>query len=343
MRFTYFIILNILFFLNCTQNKDKQDSALDQLIKLSAISLASSSSKCQINSTNNSAYFESGKVPTGGTSTVIRTSATSGTVSIDIYYPSTGSSFPILVLFQGGNVHSSFYSNYAARLASDGYVVYVGNRCDIFIAQYFLYPPASLGNKVLTLATAQNQDTQSPLYGKINTSKIGFLGHSLGGVVGIYAINNICEFPFCDSGYSFLSSVKAGVFYGSGLGGSFNKSKFYTNSTTGKGIPTGYIQGLNDGANKPATGKVSYDNAIATKVYFTLEGANHYGITDSNNPFGANAESNSSALAQSDAISKIASLSLIFLNAYIKESSSDLSKITSTNTGITGATVESQQ
>ena len=331
----------LIFFIFCQQKKE--ESLIDTFSKVSLVSLASSSSKCQISSVSNTDYFVSGSTPDGASTAVERISSQSGNTSIEIYYP-TGSSvsLPILVLFQGGNVHSSFYSKYAARLASSGYVVYAGNRCDIFIVQYFLYPAVSLGNKVLALAKTQNTDSSSPLFGRIDTSKIGFLGHSLGGVVGLYAMNKICEFPFCNSDYAFLSEVKAGVFYGSGLGGSFSQSKFYTGSN-GKGIPTGYIQGSVDGANKPATGLASYTNAIPTKVYFAVDGTNHYGITDVNNPFGANTESSTGTLSQANAISKIAESSLIFLDAYIKSDSTALNKIINSSSGITNVTITGEQ
>jgi hypothetical protein len=344
-KLTLFSVLKIIgflmFFMFCQQKKE--ESFIDTISKVSLVSLATSSSKCQISSANNTDYFVSGSVPDGGSTAVERISTQSGNTSLEIYYP-TGSSvsLPILVLFQGGNVHSSFYSKYAARLASSGYVVYAGNRCDIFIVQYFLYPAVSLGNKVLELAKTQNTDSSSTLFGRMDISKIGFLGHSLGGVVGLYAMNKICEFPFCSSDYAFLSEVKAGVFYGSGLGGSFSQSKFYIGSN-GKGIPTGYIQGSVDGANKPATGLASYTNAIATKAYFSVDGANHYGITDVNNPFGANIESSTGTLSQSTAISKIAESSLIFLDAYIKSDTTALNKIINSTSGITNVTVTGEQ
>lgn len=334
MKLNLKILLLILLLFNC-QKKEKEETLIDQFAKLSILSLLSTKARCDINSSNNPAYFSSGTTPEGGNTTVTRLSTTKNNQEFDVYYPANSSNLPIVVLFQGGNVHSSFYSKYAARIASSGYVVYVGQRCTTFIVQYFIYPPASLGNKALSLAKDQNQDSTSPLFGKIDTSKVGFLGHSLGGVVAIFAMNNICEFPFCDSEYSFMNEVKGGIFYGSGLGANFNKSRFYVNPTTGKGIPIGYIQGSLDGANKPTTGRGSYENSIATKAYFTIDGSNHYGITDINNPFGANPEVNSSTLSQSDSLSKISESSILFLNAYLKSGS-----ITNGNSGITGVGLE---
>ena len=333
MKFKILLVL-LLTILNC-QKKQKEESIIDTFTNVSFLSLAATRSRCEISSSNNLAFFSSGSTPEGGSSPVTRISVTKNNQYFDVYFPTNSSNLPVIVLFQGGNVHSSFYSKYAARIASSGYAVYVGNRCTTFIVQYFIYPPASLGNKALALAKEQNIDSSSALLGKLDTTKVGFLGHSLGGVVAIYAMNNICEFPFCDSEYSFMSEVKGGIFYGSGLGSNFNKSRYFVNQTTGKGIPVGYIQGTLDGANKPATGRASYENSIATKVYFSADGMNHYGITDSNNPFGANPETNSPTIAQSDSISKLSQSTILFLDAFLKSGS-----ISNGNSGISGVELE---
>jgi hypothetical protein len=333
----FFLSILILLLFNC--QKEKEETLQEKLTKISFLSLASTAGRCDINSTNNPSYFTSNTTPSGGATNVARISTTSNNQYYDIYYPTTGTSLPIIVLYQGGNVHSSFYSKYAARVASAGYAVYVGNRCTTFITQFFIYPPASLGNKSLALAKSQNSDSSSPLFGKLETTKVGFLGHSLGGVVGIFSMNNICEFPFCDSEYNFVNEVKGGIFYGTGLNSNFSNSRFAKNPSTGKGYPLGYIQGSNDGANKPTTGRASYDNSIPIKVYYELDGANHYGITDVNNPFGANTESQTSTLSQDDSISKIALASIKFLDTFVKENTT----ITNGNSGITGVTVEISQ
>ncbi len=324
------------------KKKEEKDTPVELATKSVLLLAVSTSGRCQINSGNNPEYFSPNTTPQGGSVPVGRVTSQVGNVSLDIYYPQDNStSLPVLVLFQGGNVHSSFYSKYAARLASAGYVVYVGQRCDLFIVQYFIYPPESLGNIVLQTSEVQNADSSSPLFKKMDTTKLGFLGHSLGGVVGLFAMNNICESPFCDGGYKFMTQVKAGIFYGSGLGGNFSNSRFYTNN--GKGIPTGYIQGSNDGANKPESGLASYKNAIPTKVYFTVEGANHYGITDVTNPTGANPESVSATISQADQISRISESSILFLDAYIKSNATSLAKITSNSAGITNVSITSEQ
>lgn len=343
MKWLKILLVLFSFILLDCQKKSKSDSPLELVIKSTALVAASTSYRCQINAANNSEYFVPNSIPSGGSASVGRIQAFFGNVAFDIYYPQDSStSLPILVLFQGGNVHSSFYSKYAARIASSGYVVFVANRCDLFIVEYFLYSPASLTNKVMSIAEVQNSLTGSLLYQKMNLDSVGLLGHSLGGVVGLFAMNNICEFPFCDAGYSFVSKVKAGIFYGSGLGANFDSNRFYKTSS-GKGIPTGYIQGTLDGANSPTSGLGSYNSAIATKAYFTVQGANHYSITDVSNPFGAKVDPNIATLSQTDGIAKIAETSIIFLDAYLKGSNTHLLKITSDNLGISGVSATSAQ
>jgi len=336
-----FIACCFLLFTFCTEKK-KNKNQIELLSEIGFLSFATTAYRCNINSASNYNFFNSGDIPSGSSVTVKRINTvlkSAGTV--EVYYPDTATkNLPVLALYQGGNVNSSFYSNYAARLAASDYVVYVANRCTTFILQYFIYPDASLASEVYDLAKTQSIDSTSPLFGRLDAEKIGVLGHSLGGVVGLFSINGICDFPFCAWATTRLAQIKAGLFYGSGLGESFDKKRYYTDSS-GKGIPSGYIQGSIDTANTPDSSTKNFANVISPKYLFAIEGLNHYGITDVNNPFGAKSETNLSSFSQTQTIDKIASVSIEFLNAYIKNDSASLSKINSGNMGISGVTTTS--
>ncbi|MDX1957886.1 MAG: hypothetical protein SFU98_04895 [Leptospiraceae bacterium] len=334
------LLLTLIFvFSNCTKEKDK--SLIQQLTEFSVLSVASSSSKCSINSSNNSNYFQAKTTPQGGNTIVNRLNAKISSDDVEVYYPeSTSKDLPVVVLYQGGNVHASFYSKFAARIASSNYAVYVVNRCSVFIIQYFLYPSSSLSNEIYELAKKQNTDTTSVLLGRLNPERIGIIGHSLGGVIGQFSMNGICEVPFCNGSVSRLSQEKVGIFYGSGLGESFNKSRYYVDST-GKGIPTAYIQGSRDSAYVPDTAEKNYANSISPKYLVTVEGTNHYGINDGDNPFGANQESNRNTIEQTLGIERISLISIEFLNAYTKLDANSIVKINSNTLGITGVSSKS--
>jgi hypothetical protein len=330
------LILFVGSFLSCKQSKS-EDLNLTELIGLS---LVSSSPRCSLSSASNSGYFVENTIPTGGSVSVGRISDTLPTSgSVEIYYPkNTSTSLPLLVVHQGGNVHGSYYSNYSAYLASQGYVVYLANRCSVFFLQYFLSPSGALGNE--SLDHAKSLSTSSPLYGRIDTTKIAYLGHSLGGVIATFTANRSCESPFCDSStYKLVSDVKALVFYGSGAGTSF--SKYYLDSS-GKGIPTAFLQGELDGAYTTTQAATNYNLVPSPKAIFTLSGANHYSITDVAVPSLANVEKNNATRSQSESIQKLGATSVLFLDYYLKSNLANKTKIETNNIGIDGVTVTQQ-
>lgn len=329
-----------LLLINCQEKKEA--SLAENFIELSGYTLLSTNSRCQISAADNSNYFSSGTIPAGASTVVDRLSDTLPNAgSVDIYYPRGATiALPIVVLFQGGNVHSSFYSNYAAQIASNGYVVYVPNRCTIFITQYFLRPSSAAGNEIYALAKSQNTRTSSVLFGRLDPEKMGYLGHSLGGVTAIYALNGICQFPFCDAGSSLLSQVKVTVVYGAGLTTQLDPSKIVLDSN-GKAVPVAYLQGSLDSAFPSKDGLSSYENYKSIKYLVSFEGANHYNITDVSAPFGANPERNTSTISQDIGLSRISQTTVFLLNAYLKANATDLNKLTSNTLGITGVSVVS--
>lgn len=340
LKSRYFLFLPFLLLMNC-QKKEGQ-SLNDLLLNSASIGFLSTANKCTISSSDNANFFVSGSIPSGGSSVVDRIDANLPEAgNVEIYYPrGTSTGLPVVVVFQGGNVHSSFYSKFAARVASSGYVVYVANRCTTFFTQFFLKVSSALANEVYAFSRIQNATASSPLAGRINSELIGTVGHSLGGVTSLYAINGICQFPFCDPGSSFLSQVKVAVMYGAGLTNQLNPNLIRVDAN-GKTIPVGYIQGSLDGAFPPKDSQSSYDNYKSPKFLLSLEGANHYSITDVSAPTGANAERNLSTLTQDQGIDRISSATLLLLNGYLKSGTIELGQLQNNTTGITGLTVVS--
>ncbi|GBF50946.1 hypothetical protein LPTSP4_24770 [Leptospira ryugenii] len=333
-----FSLIIISFFVQCKEKEEK--SFNDVLLESIGLSFASSTGRCAINSSNNASYFSKGTSPAGSLVVVDRIDARLPTAgSVEIYYPKTGTGpFPIITLFPGGNVHGSFYSRYAARIAADGYVVWIPSQCVPFFTQYFLKPSSAAGNEVLAYAKQLQTDSTSALFGKLNTDSMAYLGHSLGGVTAIYALNGICQVPFCDPGTSFLSEVKVALVYGAGLTNTLDPNQIRLNSA-GKATPLVFLQGALDTAFPPQNALSSYENYKSIKYLANIDGMNHYGITDVNNPFGANAERTQSTLSQEESITRLANLSILFLNAYLKSNTADLTKVNGNTTGITGVTI----
>lgn len=148
----------------------------------------------------------------------------------DIYFPNPSNrktdnySFPVALLLQGFNVDKSDYSNFASIVASYGFVVVVPNSrrtlpqpLQPLFGDKGLFTQTSLLNDVLAQIKIENSNPVSPIAGIVNTEKLGLLGHSAGGAVGLSAIANICLPFICEDSFNRPKELVAGAFFGANL------------------------------------------------------------------------------------------------------------------------------
>lgn len=85
-------------------------------------------------------------------------------------------------------------------------------------------------------------------------------------------------------------------------------------------IPVALVQGSLDGIATPEEAIATFD-LIQTppRALITIEGTNHYGITDRNNPPGAMPDPSTPSLEQSQGIETIAQWTATFLRAHLYE------------------------
>lgn len=213
--------------------------------------------------------------------------------SADIYFPSLPASdyssteLPIALMLQGALVDKADYSNFAEQVASYGFVVVVPNNERTLTAPTGqtvtgLFAEQGQVNDVLAQMKEEDQDTASPIFKIVDTTKLGLLGHSFGGAVGLGATQEaVCIPGICSEDYTIPPELKAGIFYGTS----------FRDQQTGEflpidneGIPTGLIVGSLDGVAAPSTSQATYDQILnPPKALITVEGANHYGITNEDN------------------------------------------------------------
>jgi hypothetical protein len=241
----------------------------------------------------------------------------------DIYYPypsnlKTGNySFPVALLLQGANVDKSDYSEYASIVARYGFVVVVPNHPRSLPQFGFtgLLPETSQINDVLAQIKAENSNPASPVAGVINTQKLGLLGHSAGGAVGLSAIANLCLSPIqCEGSFSRPNELVAGAFFGANLRNQ-NGEFFPINNL---GIPIALLQGTLDSIALPINASKTYEQIQnPPKALISILGANHYGITNTNNPTGPRADTNTPTIPQDVAVETVARWSGLFLRASV--------------------------
>ena len=239
----------------------------------------------------------------------------------DIYYPDDPGStsgdqrLPFALLLQGANVDKQFYEGFARTVAGYGFVVVVPNHKTTVFFQTGLFAQEDEVNEVLAFMTSEDANASSPLHGKIDTQTMALLGHSYGGAVGLNAIAGKCQFPFC-IGFRFNrpAALKGGAFYGTNLKGPVGGIPELDN----QGIPIALVQGTLDGMAAPAAGKETFDKIQdPPKAYVPIEGANHYGITDVNDPPGAKPDPNQPEISQALSVKTIGKWSALFLRAYV--------------------------
>ncbi len=239
----------------------------------------------------------------------------------DIYFPNptdlktSNYSFPVALLLQGALVDKSNYSNIASIVASYGFVVVVPNN-EHFLPSFGTVPAPQTSDidAVLTQVKIENSNPTSPIAGIVNTQKLALLGHSFGSAVGLSAIANLCLSSLCEGSFSRPKELVAGAFYGANLRDQNDKFILINNS----GIPVALLQGTLDGRALPFRAEKTYENIQSSpKALINLLGANHFSITNTNNPTGAIPDPNISSLAQDVALETIGRWSGLFLRASV--------------------------
>lgn len=240
----------------------------------------------------------------------------------DIFFPVTSTpntspqKFPIALLLPGSRVAPSQYSEFAWFVASYGFIVVVPEHIRSLPSIGFtgFLPEASQINDVLAFMVEENSNPASPIAGTVDLDKLALLGHSFGGAVGLSAIDNSCIAPLCEGQFQRPKQLQAGIFFGTSIAIGTRQHL----PTRNQGIPTALIVGSKDGLVFPELTQADYDLIQnPPKALITVEGANHYGIANTNNPLGARPDPNSPMLSQEQSIETIARWSAIFLRAYV--------------------------
>lgn len=235
----------------------------------------------------------------------------------DIYYPaSTTRRLPVALLLQGANVDKSAYAGYARTVAAFGFVVVVPNHTRTLYGVPGLWASSDEGLTAVAWAAAENSRSGSPLAGRIDADTLVLLGHSFGGAAGLGTVQGQCAPPFCfglPAGAVKPAQLKAAAFFGTNNVPPGGGTAPAVDNT---GVPLALVQGSADGVAPPAAAQATYDAlAVEPKALITVTGANHYGLTDVQNPPGALPDASVQTLDQTEGIRTSARWSALFLRA----------------------------
>ncbi|MEH2080299.1 MAG: chlorophyllase [Nostoc sp.] len=242
----------------------------------------------------------------------------------DVYFPVTEpqkntETFPIALFLQGALVDKSNYSKFASIVTSYGFIVVVPNHFN----QNFVPPGFPQGfyseeeevNQVIDYIKSEKSNYNSPIHEIIDIDKLVLLGHSYGGIVGLNAIEGNCIYPYCIGEFTRPQELVGGAFYGS----DFNQLGIFeqTPPINNDGIPIALLAGTLDGLASFNGIKTTYEQLQTPPKYLLgIIGANHYSITNTNNPFPI-PDSTIPSIDQNVGIETIARWSSLFLKATV--------------------------
>lgn len=233
----------------------------------------------------------------------------------DVYYPTLDSTagYPVAVLLQAANVDKDQYSIFATQVASAGFIVIVPNTEFPAGFSIGLYPEATVVNDAFQQILSESNRTLSPLFHKADHTKLALIGHSFGGVVGLHVIDGYKHtFPFCRREYQKPPQLKAAVL----LSTKKNLGPVDLSFDT-KRMPVAFITGDQDGKAELKDVKSTFQSISNPKALFTVQGANHFIITNDQNSKWAIADPGKSTIEQKASIAKAAKWATQFLKVFV--------------------------
>jgi dienelactone hydrolase len=238
----------------------------------------------------------------------------------DVYYPdppdlhTASYAFPVVLLFQGAKVARGFYSGVAAGVAGYGFIVVVPDHMSSNIGGPGLY--AELGE--IAAANAQMKveaaSATAPVRGVVDTMRLALMGHSYGGASGLSGMANMCFPPIPLCTFTRPPELVGGAFYGTNLA----TPVLGVPALDTGGLPVLLVQGDRDGKALLADGQKTFDQIQKRpKAIINLLGANHYGVTDVDNPAGADPEVNAQTLDHATGVASTGRWIGLFFAAFL--------------------------
>ncbi|HMI82605.1 MAG TPA: hypothetical protein VK550_00860 [Polyangiaceae bacterium] len=237
-----------------------------------------------------------------------------------VYYPDPPDlhagryAFPVVLLLQGAKVAREFYGGVAAVVAGYGFIVVVPDHTSNNIGGPGLY--AELGEIAAVGAQMKREaaSATAPVRGVVDTTRLALMGHSYGGASGLSGMTNACFPPIPLCAFTRPPELVAGAFYGTNLA----TPLLGVPALDTGGLPVLLVQGDRDGKALPADAEKTYDQIQKRpKALLSVLGANHYGITDVDNPAGADPEASAQTLDHAAGVASIGRWTGLFFAAFL--------------------------
>ncbi|MET8148290.1 alpha/beta hydrolase family protein [Actinoplanes sp. NPDC049668] len=235
----------------------------------------------------------------------------------DVYHPVTPSPprpWPVVLVLQGANVDKGQYAELARQVAGYGFVVVVPNHFRVLYGQPGLFVVGAQAQWTVDWAVAEQGRAGSPVAGALDVATLLLFGHSFGGAAGLGLTTGLSTPPFSDVPTPAPAQLRAAAFFGTNNVGPGGPAV----PPVANLVPVALIQGSTDGIASPANGLATFQALQAPpKLYVDLQGANHYGVTDVQNPPGARPETAPQTLDQAVSVATCARWGALWLRAQL--------------------------
>jgi dienelactone hydrolase len=162
---------------------------------------------------------------------------------------------------------------------------------------------------------AEGLNTSSPLYQRVDGSRLGLLGHSFGGIASLRIIEGSCIPPICTTGtFTRPAELKAAALYGTHLVDIAQQSAIPIDTSS---VAVALVQGSLDGRSFARYAEMTYSELETPKALINIVGANHFGNTNTNAPPGVGVDPVPQTISQQDSIERSAAWSALFLRAHV--------------------------
>ncbi len=254
----------------------------------------------------------------GAASTVDTVVAANSTLpnglAVALWAPRSGADLPVVVLIHGSHTHPGMYNDLASLLADRGFVVVAPEQEREVFGDKAYYPQQAFVNWALDFAAAENQRPDSVVHGRLDLTKSYLIGHSMGGGTALGITGDFDQFGLVVDPWSRPESLIATV-----VMGTHNIPPPRTGDpipVTNK-VPLAFFQGSIDSVVTLDQSERTFAvvNGVTPRMFVTVEGGNHFFMTDVDNPPGVNEDKAAMGLAQDLSVHSVAHWIVVWFRA----------------------------
>jgi predicted dienelactone hydrolase len=218
-----------------------------------------------------------------------------------VWAPLSGSLLPVVVLIHGSHCRPQMYTLFASLLAERGFVVVAPEHRRELFGDVAHYPQQAFVNWAMDFAGAENARAGSPVAGRVDISRVLISGHSMGGGATLGIASDTAQFGLVVDEWSMPTELVAVA-----VSGTHNIPPPRTGDPipVNNLVPIAFLQGTIDDVVKLDQVERTFAvvHGVTPRLFVEVIGGNHFFLTDTDSPGGANADRRPMELDQEVAV-----------------------------------------